>query len=404
MSGERKKDDVEVGQAPRVFRWSFLPFIVALIFMLPIALLANFITPYFNYYLSPLSFWELMGVAMFAVGGAAVGIDAGLMGYSPQFMCQNGIFPLADVNLIEVEAVPYDLDPALAATLPDSARLRGVDGSRPPEPDPPGEAMNELFAQLPPKARQGADAVLRRRQQMEDTALANAPIPPVPLRGQFPATRLPPGTLTGESGPMRTEPRVPPNRTVSIRILPLGGRKAWGLHIGAGSSGFLLLQGEGEVARMGAENRGEMLFTGKIMVPIHHNQVSENVMKRLRRLQNFTPTSVIYVLTTYSPPYIDYIRDNAEAHEAMIEGVPPAGVHGSADAVYHHNRELELTARVNGLLSTIDDYEEGYRSQAQTLRGKARREADVFRQPTEPPAEAPAYARAGRVPNRPGEQ
>lgn len=184
-------------------------------------------------------------------------------------------------------------------------------------------------------------------------------------------------------------------RKVPVQVVPLGGRNGYGIHIGSGGLGYLILRGN-QTMSVGDAHRDQYHFSPRVFRTLHISEVEEEVIDVLRRHRKFVyGKSPLYELGTHCKGFIEYIWSNVEDIQeilALPHGETPIG---QPDAVYFQGRYHAVLTENATLRYERRHYLDTIQSQAEGLSGGARRQARVLRS-SEP--KEPSWEEANRRP------
>jgi len=175
-------------------------------------------------------------------------------------------------------------------------------------------------------------------------------------------------------------------RPVPVQVVALGGINALGIHIMAGSVGFLILRGN-QVISMGDAHRGEFYFTPRVFRTLHISQVEEEIIDVMRKHPKFKyGASSIYDLGGFGKGFIEFLWDNREEIDELLRMDHPDSVIGRADPTYFQGRYQWALTEIWNFRSAGRHHLDTIQSQAEALSGQYRRQANVYsgREPTEP--------------------
>jgi hypothetical protein len=184
-------------------------------------------------------------------------------------------------------------------------------------------------------------------------------------------------------------------RTVSVQVVPLGGRNAYGIHISSGGLGFLILRGN-QVMAMGDAHRGEFYFTPRVFRTLDISEVEPEVIDVLRRHAKFVyGKSPLYELGTHGKGFIEYLWDNEAEIRSILDAPHTQSPIGVADVTYYQGEYHKQLSENATLRAERRRYLDTIQSQAEGMYGRSRRDADIYstREPSEP-----AWTEATRKP------
>jgi hypothetical protein len=175
-------------------------------------------------------------------------------------------------------------------------------------------------------------------------------------------------------------------RGVPVQVVALGGINAMGIHIMAGSVGFLILRGN-QIIAMGDAHRGEFYFTPRVFRTLHISQVEEEIIDVMRTHPKFKyGVSPIYDLGGFGKGFIEFIWDCADEIKTILNIPHEDGPVGNADGAYFQSRYQWALTEIWNDRSAGRHHLDTIQSQAEALAGQSRRQAAVYggREPAEP--------------------
>lgn len=175
-------------------------------------------------------------------------------------------------------------------------------------------------------------------------------------------------------------------RPVPVQVVALGGLNAMGIHVMAGSVGFLILRGN-QVIPMGDAHRGEFYFTPRVFRTLHISEVEDEVIQVMRRHPKFKyEVSPIYDLGDFGKGFIDFLWENRDEVKEVLGMEREEGPIGRADATYFQGQYQLALTEIWNFRATGRHHLDAIQSQAEALSGQYRRAANVFsgREPMEP--------------------
>ncbi len=175
-------------------------------------------------------------------------------------------------------------------------------------------------------------------------------------------------------------------RAVPVQVVALGGINALGIHIMAGSVGFLILRGN-QVIPMGDAHRGEFYYTPRVLRTLHISEVEEEVIDVCRRHPKFREgVSPLFDLGGFGKGFIEFLWNNEEEIKECLAEPHIDGPIGRADPTYFQSRYQYALTEIWNFGAAGRHHLDTIQSQAEALSGQYRRAANVYggREPTEP--------------------
>lgn len=173
-------------------------------------------------------------------------------------------------------------------------------------------------------------------------------------------------------------------RKVAVGILALGGVNVprFGIHLGGGSMGFLIIYGEDELVWMGDTYKGEFFFTPRLLRYRDPTSIELAVQTKLRDFANYKPgISTCYSLGSYAPGWDDYLASHPEYVEALVGNDlarRSAALRGEADRTFFQGKWEEELSSSNVLSYKLRRQNERIKADADTLAAQGIRRSQIY--------------------------